>query len=71
MEALLGILAIIGAATIFGIILNPFFWQGFRNSKFWDEQMKAEVRNSKFWDEQKKASKTDEKNLIDPDNKEI
>lgn len=57
MEALLGIIAIIGAATIFGIILNPFFWQGFRNSKFWDEQ--------------KKASKTDEKNLIDPDNKEI
>lgn len=57
MEALLGIIAIIGAATIFGIILNPFFWQGFRNSKFWDEQ--------------KKVSKTDEKNLIDPDNKEI
>lgn len=57
METLLGIIAIIGAAIIFGIILNPFFWQGFRNSKFWDEQ--------------KKVSKTDEKNLIDPDNKEI
>lgn len=58
MEALLGILAIIGAATIFGVILNPFFWQGFRNSKFWDEQ--------------KRASKDiDSKNLIDPDNKEI
>lgn len=58
MEALLGILAIIGAATIFGVILNPFFWQGFRNSKFWDEQ--------------KRANKDiDSKNLIDPDNKEI
>ena len=58
MEALLGILAIIGAAAIFGVILNPFFWQGFRNSKFWDEQ--------------KRASKNiDNKNLIDPDNKEI
>jgi len=58
METLLGILAIIGAATIFGVILNPFFWQGFRNSKFWDEQ--------------KRVSKDSEnKNLIDPDNKEI
>jgi len=57
METLLGILAIVGAATIFGVILNPFFWQGFRNSKFWDEQ--------------KKTSKSDNKNLIDPDNKEI
>lgn len=58
MEALLGIIAIIGAATIFGVILNPFFWQGFRNSKFWDEQ--------------KRANKDiDSKNLIDPDNKEI
>lgn len=56
MEALLGIIAIIGAATIFGVILNPFFWQGFRNSKFWDEQKKC---------------KTDKKNLIDPDNKDL
>lgn len=57
METLLGILAIVGAATIFGVILNPFFWQGFRNSKFWDEQ--------------KKISKTADKNLIDPDNNDL
>lgn len=58
METLLGILAIIVAATIFGVILNPFFWQGFRNSKFWDEQ--------------KRANKDiNSKDLIDPDNKEI
>lgn len=58
METLLGVLAIIIAAVAFSVILNPFFWQGFRNSKFWDEQ--------------KRASKNiDSKNLIDPDNKEI
>lgn len=58
METLLGILAIIGAATIFGVILNPFFWQGFRNSKFWDEQKRI-------------MKDSENKNLIDPDNKEI
>lgn len=58
METLLGILAIIGAATIFGVILNPFFWQGFRNSKFWDEQKRV-------------MKDSENKNLIDPDNKEI
>lgn len=58
METLLGVLAIIIAAVAFGMMLNPFFWQGFRNSKFWDEQ--------------KRANKDiDSKNLIDPDNKEI
>lgn len=45
METLLGIFAIIGAAVIFGIILNPFFWQGFRNSKFWDEQKKNQQKS--------------------------
>lgn len=54
METLLCILAIIIAAAVFGIILNPFFWQGFRNSKFWDEQRRT--RNN-----------IKSKNLIDPD----
>ncbi len=58
MEALLGILAIITAAAIFGVILNPFFWQGFRNSKYWDEQKRAKKN-------------ADSKDLIDPDNKDI
>lgn len=54
METLLGIVAIIAAAFGFGVVLNPFFWQGFRNSKFWDEQ--------------KRISKdVNSKNLIDPD----
>ena len=58
METLLGIFAIIGAAAIFGVILNPFFWQGFRNSKFWDEQ--------------KRTSKDiDSRDLTDPDNKDL
>ena len=42
METLIGILAILAAALVFGVLLNPFFWQGFRNSKFWDEQKKAQ-----------------------------
>lgn len=58
METLLGVLAIIVAAVVFSVILNPFFWQGFRNSKFWDEQKRAN-------------KEIDSKDLIDPDNKEI
>lgn len=57
METLLGVLAIIAVAVIFGIILNPFFWQGFRNSKFWDEQ--------------KKNQKKSGRELIDPDNNDL
>lgn len=57
METLLGVLAIIAAAFGFGVVLNPFFWQGFRNSKFWDEQ--------------KKNQKKSGRELIDPDNKDL
>ena len=45
METLLGVLAIIAAAAVFGIVLNPYFWQGFRNSKFWDNQKKIENKD--------------------------
>lgn len=45
MEALLGVLAIFVAAFVFGVLLNPYFWQGFRNSKFWDNQKKAENKD--------------------------
>lgn len=45
MEALLGVLAILVAAFVFGVLLNPYFWQGFRNSKFWDNQKKAENKD--------------------------
>ena len=45
MEALLGVLAILVAAFVFGGLLNPYFWQGFRNSKFWDNQKKAENKD--------------------------
>lgn len=58
METLLGVLAIIITATVFGIILNPFFWQGFRNTKFWDEQKRS-------------RKNVEGKNLIDPDNKDF
>lgn len=58
METLLGILAIIAAAAIFGVVLNPYFWQGFRNSKYWDEQKRAKKN-------------ANSKNLIDPDNTDI
>lgn len=58
MEALIGILAIFLAAFIFGVFLNPYFWQGFRNSKYWDEQKRAK-------------KDVDSKDLIDPDNKDI
>lgn len=61
METLLGVLAIIMAAIVFGIILNPFFWQGFRNTKFWDEQKRlSQLRKN-----------VEGKNLIDPDNKDF
>lgn len=43
MENLLGVFAIIAAAVVFGIVLNPYFLQGFRNSKFWDYQ--KEIKN--------------------------
>jgi len=34
-------LVVLGIAfVVFVIVLNPFFWQGFRNAKFWDEQKK-------------------------------
>lgn len=58
METLIGIIAIFLSAFVFGVFLNPFFWQGFRNSKFWDERRHA-----------KKG--IDNKNLIDPDNKDF
>lgn len=58
MEAFIGILAIFLAAFIFGVLLNPYFWQGFRNSKYWDEQKRAK-------------KDVDSKDLIDPDNKDI
>lgn len=45
METLLGCLAIIGAAFMFGVVLNPFFWEGVRNRKFRDEQKKANTKN--------------------------
>lgn len=38
METLLGCLAIAGAAFMFGVVLNPFFWEGVRNRKFRNEQ---------------------------------
>lgn len=58
METILGVLVIIIAAAIFGVVLNPYFWQGFRNTKFWDEQ-----RRSK--------KDVDSKDLIDPDYKDF
>lgn len=51
METLLGVLAIIAAAVVFGIVLNPYFWQGFRNSKFWDNQKK--IKNKDLIDPEK------------------
>ena len=45
METLIGVLVIFLAAFIFAVVLNPFFWQGFRNSKFWDEQKKNESKD--------------------------
>ena len=45
METLLGVLAIVAAAVVFGIVLNLYFWQGFRNSKFWDNQKKNENKD--------------------------
>ena len=44
-ETLIGVLAIIGVAFIFGVVLNPFFWQGLRNSKFWDEQKQVNAQD--------------------------
>ena len=58
METFLGVLSIILAAAMFGVILNPYFWQGFRNTKFWDEQ-------------KRKKNNVESKNLIDPDNKDL
>lgn len=58
METLLGVLAIIIAAAVFGVVLNPYFWQGFRNTKFWDEQKHAKKN-------------VESKDLIDPDNKDF
>lgn len=58
MEAALGVLVIIIAAAIFGVVLNPYFWQGFRNAKFWDEQKRSRRDISN-------------KNLIDPNNKDL
>lgn len=61
METLLGVLAIIIAATVFGVVLNPYFWQGFRNTKFWDEQKRSsQLRKN-----------VESKDLIDPDNKDF
>lgn len=58
METALGVLVIIIAAAIFGVVLNPYFWQGFRNTKFWDEQKRSRRDISN-------------KNLIDPNNKDL
>lgn len=58
METVLGVLVIIIAAAIFGVVLNPYFWQGFRNTKFWDEQKRSRRDISN-------------KNLIDPNNKDL
>lgn len=55
-ETLLGCLAIIAASFIFAVAFNPYFWQGLRNSKYWDEQKKA---------------KSDSRDLADPDSEEI
>lgn len=31
-------LIVLGIAfVVFVIVLNPYFWQGFRNAKYWDE----------------------------------
>lgn len=35
-EVIYGVLFIFGIAAVFGIILNPYFWQSFRNAKYWD-----------------------------------
>ena len=51
METLLGVFAILAAAVVFGIVLNPSFWQGFRNSKFWDNQ--KNIKNSDLIDPEK------------------
>ncbi len=45
MEALLGVFAIVAAGFVFGIVLNPYFWQGFRNSKFWNNQKRIENKD--------------------------
>lgn len=37
MEFILTSIGIILAAAAYGVIFNPFFWQGFRNTKYWDE----------------------------------
>lgn len=58
METALGVLVIIITAAIFGVVLNPYFWQGFRNTKFWDEQKRSRRDISN-------------KNLIDPNNKDL
>lgn len=58
MEAVLGVLVIIIAAAIFGVVLNPYFWQGFRNTKFWDEQRRSKKN-------------VESKDLIDPDCKDF
>lgn len=58
MEAILGVLVIIITAAIFGVVLNPYFWQGFRNAKFWDEQKRSK-------------NNIDSKDLINPDYKDF
>ena len=45
METLLAILAIVASAVVFGIVLNPYFQQGFMNSKFWDNQKKIKNKD--------------------------
>ncbi len=54
-ETILFLLALAVAFIVFVIVLNPYFWQGFRNAKFIDELKNEQRKNSKH-----------EINLIEP-----
>ena len=37
MELVIGCLLITFVGIVFGVVLNPYFWQGIRNSKWFDK----------------------------------
>ena len=45
-ETILFLLALAVAFIVFVIVLNPYFWQGFRNAKFIDELKNEKINNS-------------------------
>ena len=39
-------LIVLGIAfVVFVIVLNPYFWQGFRNAKYWDDLKEHKRKN--------------------------